>query len=774
MTPENTNKNDGAKPINVLIIEDSADDAVLIEHELRKSGYSIYAKRVETAETMRAALEREAWDIILSDYSMPNFSALAALKILKTSPYDLPFIIISGAIGEEIAVECLKSGAHDYLIKGKLTRLASAVKRELACAEQRRQRKRDVLLLRENETKYRSIFNQAAVGVARVALDGTWLATNQKLCDMVGYSHDELSNKTFQEITHPDDLKLDQAYVNQLLNNEIQTCSFEKRYIKKTGEIVWVNLTGSMVLNQDNAPDYFIAIIVDITARKKAEERSSRLAAAVEQAIEAVIITDLDAKILYTNPAFKRITGYSSDEVLGKNPRFLQSGKHSAEFYQKMWDALTNGEPWQGHLSNKRKDGSFYEEEATISPLRNAAGTIINYVGVKLDVTYEKELQQQIRQSQKMEAVGRLAGGMAHDFNNILQGIFGYCDMLLDQIPEEDTSRKDILEIHNAADRAAELISQLLAFSRLQLIRPTVLDLNTVVDNTSKMLRRLIGEDIELITKQAPDLYRIKADEGSIEQIIMNLAVNARDAMPAGGQLTISTYNTTLDPQCTHLRPSAPHQGEFACLSVTDTGCGMTKEIQEHIFEPFFTTKGVGKGTGLGMASVYGTVQQSHGFLDIRSAPQKGTTCIIYLPLHAEIEPPTEANVSPPLSRGTETILLVEDQESVRITATASLKALGYTVLAANTPEQAFRFIEEHSGSINLLITDVIMPSMNGRDLAALMLDQYPELKSIFISGNPSSTIVQNGILDSGKNFLPKPFNRAQLAKLVREVLDEE
>ncbi len=497
------------------------------------------------------------------------------------------------------------------------------------------------------------------------------------------------------------------------------------------------------------------------------------LITAIEQATETVIITDIDDKIIYINPAFEHTTGYNRAEVIGQSPDILSSDKHDEAFFQEMRATMRSGQTWRGRIVNKKKDGTLFTEEATISPIRGQNGDIVSFVEVKRDVTRELQLEEQYHQAQKMEAIGRLAGGVAHDFNNLLTGIMGHAGLALQELPPGDPVRNDIQEIHKNAERAANLTRQLLTFARRQVIAPRVLNLNELILNVDKMLRRLIGEDIELVTLPAPDLGQIKADPGQIEQVLLNLAVNARDAMPDGGKLTIEITEVILDEAYTRRHPEVS-PGQYVMLAVSDTGMGMTEEVKAHIFEPFFTTKEVGKGTGLGLATCFGIVRQNNGHIWVYSEPGQGTTFKIYLPRVEEtVDSSTKRGQSPSLPRGTEVILLVEDEEAVRDLAARALRRQGYTVLEAANGEEALRLAEEYSGEIHLLLTDVVMPQMGGKALATRLGGIRSKTKILFTSGYTDKAIVHHSILDSDIAFIQKPFSPTTLVYKVREVLDK-
>jgi PAS domain S-box-containing protein len=415
------------------------------------------------------------------------------------------------------------------------------------------------------------------------------------------------------------------------------------------------------------------------------------------------------------------------------------------------------------------KDRRF---ESHLQPLRDLEGVIHGVIGVALDITERERLTDQLRQSQKMQAVGELAGGVAHDFNNLLMVVKGHSQLLLDRLPDSSPLRPGAQQIERAADRAASLTRQLLAFSRKQVLQPRVLDMNEVVNGMIRMFSRVIGENIDMVFLPAADLSRVKADPGQIEQVLLNLVVNARDAMPSGGRLTIETSNIELDRRYAVTHASV-EPGHYVMLSVSDTGCGMSEETQSRIFEPFFTTKGPGKGTGLGLATVYGVVKQSGGYIYVYSEVDRGTTFKIYLPqVIAELDKPAGEVAAPGRARGSETILFVEDEQSVRELVKQYLGAMGYSVLEASDGLEALKTAADHPEPIHILITDVVMPHLSGPDLATQLGTSRPGLKVLFISGYTDDTVFRHGVLEGGVAFLQKPFNLKALANKIREVLD--
>jgi signal transduction histidine kinase len=450
----------------------------------------------------------------------------------------------------------------------------------------------------------------------------------------------------------------------------------------------------------------------------------------------------------------------------------LKSGTQDQLFYRNLWETISGGRTWEGRMVNKRKDGTLYTEETTISPVRNALGRIVNYVAVKRDITEHLRLTAQFQQAQKMEAVGLLAGGVAHDYNNMLGVILGYTELALRKVDPSQSLHADLEEVFKAAKHSLDITRQLLAFARKQAIAPVVLDLNQTLEGMLTMLRRLIGEDINLAWRPETGPCPVKMDPVQVSQILANLCVNARDSIADVGIVTIETGNDVFDEDyCAHHPGSVA--GEYVLLAVSDDGCGMGKDTLDRVFEPFFTSKGAGLGTGLGLSTVYGIVKQNHGFINVYSEPGKGTTFRIYLPRYAGqlVDTPRETATEIPLGHG-ETILVVEDEPALLEMVKMMLEELGYRVLIANTPGEAINLAEEHSDVIRLIVTDVIMPEMNGRDLTKRLQPLYPGMRILFMSGYTADVILHRGVLDEGVNFIQKPFSIQDLAGKVQEVLN--
>ncbi len=649
------------KLLRVLMAEDVEQDALLVVRELTRGGFDVTFERVDTPEAMAAALAKQPWDIVISDYSMPRFNAPMALEIVKQRKLDLPFIIVSGTIGEDVAVEAIRAGANDFMVKSKLARFVPAVERELRGAEARRKLRHTEHDLHASEERIR------------------------------------MSERRFEDL-------------------------FE------------------------SAPD-------------------------------AIVITDRQGTILLVNAQTKSMFGWTREELVGRPVELLvpQSARkgHVALREGYLEDVVPRSMSGnRASLCGVRKDGSEFPVEISLSPLESD-GHLVVAAAVR-DVTEREQLQAQLFQAQKMESVGRLAGGVAHDFNNLLSVIIGWTEIAISELPVGHATRPSLEEVLRAGDRAAEITHQLLAFARRQVVRPTLFNANDLVVEMDKMLRRLVGEHIEFVTRTDPDLGTVEMDCGQLEQALMNLVVNACDAMPEGGTLTIATANVALDAAYPRTAPDVP-PGEYVMLSVSDSGTGMSEEVKAHLFEPFLTTKPLGKGTGLGLATCYGIVKEAGGHIAAYSEMGLGTTMKLYLPRRHEAAAPAARRPKETSVRGMETILLVEDDEAVRRVTARILEAQGYRVVSTSGGKEALQVIEEGREPVQLLLTDVVLAdSMNGRDLADSVRALKPNLKVLFVSGYTGDVAILHDLVEQRAVFLEKPFTAESLGSKVREVLDAE
>jgi PAS domain S-box-containing protein len=1009
-----------SKPLKVLHVEDSERDVALLTRHLKRAGYDLTSKRVETAAAMRAALTAQAWDVILCDYSMPHFNALGALAVLKETGLDIPFIIISGTVGEAVAVEAMRTGAQDYLMKDNLARLLPAIERELVEAANRRARQQAEAALRASEDRYRDLVEHSHDLICTHDLTGRILSINQTAARTFGADQESLIGLNIRDVLLPEyrsgfdnylgeiqqtgsarglmtihtksgdkrvweysntlrtegvaapivrglardvteqkraeeALKASEAELRALfaaMTDVILVLDTEGRYVKiaptdpaylykPSADLIGKRLDEvfpqaqarfflthirrtlvegrmhrveySLNINDKKVwfdgsvspltADAVLWIARDITERKLAEEslRESeeryrllfeanphpmwvydletlrflavneaavrhygytreefftmtikdirpaedvpallenvthrrggldeagvwrhrtkdgriiaveitshellfagrraevvlandvtermRVEAALrraeeqyrsifEHAVEGIFQSTPDGRFIAVNPALARILGYASPaELIAERAEIGTQHFVDPNCRAELLQLLTERDVVAGfECEVYRKDRSKMWVVENIRAIRDERGRLRNYEGSIEDIHERKTLEAQFRQAQRLEAVGQLAGGVAHDFNNLLTAITGYSDLALRRLRPEDPLHHHLDEIRKAAERAGGLTRQLLAFSRKQVLQPKVIDLNAVVADVDKMLRRLIGEDIDLLTVLRAEPPAIRADPGQIEQVLMNLAVNARDAMPAGGQLTIETTNVDLNEEYASQHIGvAP--GPYVMLAVSDTGCGMDAETRARIFEPFFTTKELGKGTGLGLSTVYGIVKQSGGNIWVYSEVGRGTTFKVYLPsVDAAAEQLERAAPQLEIPTGHETILLVEDEELVRTLAHEVLQMSGYRVLVAANGGAALLICERHTGPIHLLLTDIVMPELSGQELAERLTRLRPDMRVLFMSGYTNNAVIHNGTLAAVVNYIQKPFSPDALARKVREVLDE-
>lgn len=635
--------------IRILLLEDVAADSALIERHLKKAGLEYESRRVETRADFEQALAEFAPDLVLSDHGLPGFDGSAALQFVKERVPGLPVILVTGSLNEEAAVEFIKAGAADYILKDRLTRLPQAIRRALRERDLQRERERAAQILQETAARLQGLMDNVADGVFTI---------------------------------------------------------------------------------------------------------------------------DEQGRIETLNPAAVKIFGYDAEQVIGQSFRGLMAEPFASEYDERLRAYLETGVPTilgrTREIVGRRCDRTHFPVDLAVSETQIGARRV--FIATARDLTERKRLEDQFRQAQKMEAVGRLAAGVAHDFNNLLTAIIGSADLTLEALPDDSSDRENLQEIKGAAQRAAGLTRQLLTFSRQQVVSPTVLQLNDVLGELEKLLRRLLGEDVLIHSALSPDCGAVLADAGQIEQVVVNLAVNARDAMPEGGSLTIETQNIDLEAEYPTDQANIP-PGRYVMLCVSDTGTGMDAQTKARVFEPFFTTKPVGKGTGLGLATVYGVVKQSGGYIWVYSEVGHGTSFKIFLPRVDAASQPVLVASAPSITNGTGTILVAEDEAGVRQIMRRVLETRGYTVLTARDGGEAMAMAEGHRGPIDLLMSDVVMPDMNGRELARRLTAIRPTLQVLFLSGYTDDAIFQHGVLQPGVFFLQKPFSPGDLARKVQDVL---
>ncbi|MDZ7698115.1 MAG: PAS domain S-box protein [Deltaproteobacteria bacterium] len=639
------------------------------------------------------------------------------------------------------------------------------------------ERKRAEDALHRSEAKYRNIFDNAQAAIFRTRLsDGKVLECNDRFAQNYGYDSREECMAHYVMADHYVDQGSRERMLAQLEKSG-EVNDFEARFFRKDGSIFFARFSARAYPEEG----FLEGVGYDITREKDVIEelrvREEKYRTILESMEEGYYEVDIAGNFTFFNDSLCRMFGYAQDELMGMNYREYTAEENAEDVYKTFNRVFMTGVPAKGFdWEVIRKDGTRRSIEVSVSPRRDAEGAVAGFSGLVRDITERKraeeereKLQAQFIQAQKMESVGRLAGGVAHDFNNKLSVILGYAQMVMEGLDTDDPLYGNLQEILTAGRQSVDIVRQLLAFARKQTMAPKVLDLNETIEGMLKMLRRLIGEDIDLAWEPGRHLWPVKMDPSQIDQILANLCVNARDAISGVGKVTIETENVVLDESyCADHAGFVP--GEYVMLGVSDNGIGMDKETLANAFEPFFTTKEVGKGTGLGLSTVYGIVKQNQGFVNIYSEPGKGTSFKIYLPRHfGEAEEGIEtAQTETPRGRG-ETILVVEDETSVLHLARRVLEKLGYAVLTSASPAEAVAMVREYDGEIHLLMTDVVLPGMSGKDLAGEMMQIRPNIKTIFMSGYTADIIARQGVLEKGVHFMGKPFTPDSLARKVRE-----
>ncbi len=882
-----------ATPLRALIVEHDDADVELAIDALTRDGFAVSFRVVSSAPDFEREIAGEPFDVVLADFTLPSWTGMAALEALQAHGLDTPLILVTGTLGEERAVECMKRGVSDYILKGNMARLGTAVRRALADravrAEHRTQQdiigklslavdqspastvitdvrgnieyvnhrfmevtgydrtevlgrtpgllsagktppevygdlwrtiragevwRGELLNRRKNGEEYWDLVRispiRAASGeithflatqedlsarleaqhalqtrdeqlrqiadnirevffMADVASDRIVLA-NQAYETIWGRSLSSLyeDRRTFLDAVPPEDRPAALDHMEQASRGE-EPSPVEYRVVRPDGSVRWVRSHSTPVRDASDAVSRVIGVVQDITERRDAqaslEESELRFRKLIEASFGGVAIT-VDGIIRDASPGYADLFGLPLDEAIGRPFLDFVAEDSKAEVMRRISNQIEGSYEYSGRRADGRR--IYLECTARNHVIDGRPGRI----AALRDVTEKRALENQFRQSQKMEAVGRLAGGVAHDFNNLLTVISGHVELMLQELGDDAPQRRDLKEVQRAAYSAADLTRQLLAFSRQQVIEPRPVILEHAVAEAGKMLQRVIGEDIRLTTHPRQPESIIHIDPGQLDQVIMNLAVNARDAMPDGGELIMETGVVEFDAEYAENHwPAAP--GRFAMLALSDTGVGMDEETMAHVFEPFFTTKGLGKGTGLGLATVYGIVKQHDGFIWVYSERNRGTTFKVYFPIpDAATAGPHSAFEPAEVPRGTEVVLVTEDSAAVRATTRRMLERYGYTVIEAPDGPTALALAARHRGPIHLLVTDVVMPDMHGSELAAEFARRRPDAKTLFMSGYTDDAVVRHGAITVGGHYLQKPFTGAALARKVRAVLD--
>ncbi|MEP6592202.1 MAG: PAS domain S-box protein, partial [Acidobacteriota bacterium] len=908
--PEENGGSDLRRPLRILHLEDNPRDAEMVRHRLEAGGVACDIVLVNSKESFEGALARTSYDLLFVDYSLHGYSGVLALKRAHDFHPDVPVILISGTVPEEVAVQCLHLGATDYLLKGRLERLVPAVERAIHEAQTRVRRRQAEAAVREERDWAQRYLDTAEVMLLSLDLEGRITQANRYACALLDRPAEELLGRDFVETCLPyRDRDAVRARFRVQPGGGLST--FDQAVVRRSGEtrtIEWRNTTlqddfgsgccviscGTDITDRINAELALRKTGADLAARTMALERQTmqltEQTALLDLAQDAIIVRSMDNRIQFWSRGAEAMYGWRSQEALGRSKEELLKTEFSEPTAQIYATLLRNGR-WEGEAVQYRRDGTrvdtasrwTLERDAdgapvrilsinndiserkhadaerltmvndlqsgaiawregeervnyalgaalmgvwqldlaskrltwseTMAPvfgltspqappdfqmfialihpddrqrvqegmasaelggtdfkqdfralwpdgsahwiagqarlLRDANDKPLRWLGVCTDIGERKSLEAQFRQAQKMEAIGQLAGGLAHDFNNLLTAILGYSNCVLDTLGPHDGRRADVEEVIKSGQRAASLTRQLLAFSRKQVLQPTAVDLNALVTGIRPMLGRLIGEHVDLVPILATDLCLARADPGQLEQVVMNLVVNARDAMPSGGRVTLETANVRLD--ASFMQEVAIQPGPYVMLAVGDSGVGMDQDTKRRLFEPFFTTKEAGKGTGLGLATVYGIVKQSDGYISVESEPGHGATFKVYLPCAVgEQAADMPVAVNEAIAGATDTVLLLEDEDGVRLLAHRILERAGYRVFDAPTPQQAEALFEQHTDAIDILVTDVIMPGLTGRQVFDRLARLRPGLKVLYMSGYTNDEIVHQGQLDPG------------------------
>ena len=760
--------------IRVLMLEDNPNDAELIIRQMAKHRLYLDSQsdQVRTAKEFIDRVASRHYDLILCDFTLPGWNGLEALRWVRKSGHDTPFIYVSGTLGEDVAVECIREGANDYVLKNNLSRLPHAVRRVLDEWELRRTKRRIEKEQRDSERQYRLLFEgnpQPMWVIDRNTL--AFLAVNDAAVHHYGYSREEFLKMILLDILPKHDVR---GGLRSVLRNDVHKAQVTEtvRHLKKDRTEIDVEVCRNLVTF--GGIDAMLVLARDITEVKRNQEKlrhsEERFAKAFRSSPMAITIsTKTGGRYVEANDAFLQMLDRQQDEIIGHTASELN-----------VWDAPEDRNAMVSELERTGRvslfETRFNSKSRGVRDVRISAetiqlGEIPCILSIITDVTSAKSLEEQFRQAQKMEAVGRLAGGIAHDFNNMLSVVLGYCDLAQGHV-ETELARRDIQQVKKAAQRAAKLTGQLLAFSRQQVVRPCILNLNTVVTDVFQMLLRVIAADVKLLFHPSKTLGNVRADLGQIEQILMNLVVNARDAMPQGGTIVIETANVELDESYARHHPKV-RAGLYVMLSVGDTGCGMDTKTMSKIFEPFFTTKSPGVGTGLGLSMVYGAMEQGNGHVAVYSEPGKGTTFRLYFPrIDAEVEQPFQPRTDIAIEKGSETVLLVEDEADLRYLTQELLESEGYNVLAAEDGQKAMEHSANYAGPIDILLTDIVLPGMSGREVADRVAEDRAGIKVLYMSGYSGALVVNQGALEPGVALLSKPFSKKELVAQIRSVLD--
>jgi len=761
-----------SEPIEILLVEDNKNDAELLMHDLTRAGFDPRWNRVDTELDYLVKL-RPDLDIIISDFTMPSFNGMRALELLKSRDYDVPFIMVSGTMGEERAVAALKLGATDYLMKDRTERLGSAVRQAL---EQRRLRhgfKRAEEAILEGERKFRALYD-AAHDAIYMLHNGVFVDCNVKGQYMYGRKWEEIVGHTPDEFAPPNQPdgrnSREKAFEIVMKATQGEPQAFEWMVFHKDGTPVYSEISLNRI--EMGGSVYLMAIARDVTERKQWEDKIAEQAALLDKARDAIAVRDLEGTILFWNEGAERLYGWAREEVMGRNVGQLIY-PDPAMFDEANRLVVKNGE-WTGEVLHFTKDGNEMMVEARWTHLRDKEGQPKSVLAINTDITEKKMIELQLMRAQRIESIGTLAGGIAHDLNNILTPILTSIEIL--KLQENDLKARRILEtIETSSRRGADIVRQVLSFARGLKGERIEIHPKRLLKDIQNLIKDTFPKDIHLSTLLPKEPGTLLGDPTQLHQILLNLSLNARDAMPYGGELVIKAESEILD-EVTAVRHLDARPGPYIVFSVTDTGSGISPDVQDKIFEPFFTTKEVGKGTGLGLSTVMAIVKTHEGFVDVHSEPGRGTCIQVYLPaLQVPIEASNDRPTKGSLPQGNhETILVVDDEPSILAVTRDTLEAFGYRTIIAHDGAEAVSIYQKKHEDISLVLTDMTMPVMSGSMAIRALLNINPQAKIIASSGFKASDETSEVYDSGGKYFLPKPYAAETLLKAVRARLDEE
>ena len=758
------------RDLRALLVEDNAEDALMVSEALRTGGLGTELRHTATLAEGLEALEEDAWDVVLLDLALPDAQGLDTVRRMTAAAGPVPIVVLTAHDDEELAVRAVQQGAQDYLVKGleDPARLVRSIRYAI-------ERKRTESLLHASQAYVRSLTEKASDVVLILDLDARVRYVSRSIERVLGYRPEEREGSHALELVHPDDVDAVGMALAEGAREAGATARIETRVRDRGGAWVWIEATG-VNLADDPAVRGILVTWRDISDRKAAEdalrESERRFRALIESAADAVLVLTAEAGLRYASPAGRR---FVRGAVEGEPVPWEEVVHHDdLDRIRDAWRrVLEGGGPVEVEARVADGDRPWRQLELSLRDLLDVGG-VEGVVVHARDVTERHDLEQRLREAQRLEAVGRLAGGIAHDFNNIVTGMKGFARLVLEEVPQDAPWRDDLEEVERLGERAADLTRQLLAFSRRQVLQPRVVDLGAVVDETQRMLRRVIGEDLTMVARLSDAPCRVRVDPTQIEQVVLNLVMNARDSMPRGGTLTLETGHARLDAEGARAAAVDAGPGTYAFVRVSDTGVGMTADVRKQAFEPFFTTKEPGRGTGLGLSTVFGIVKQSGGGVALESEPGRGTAVTVYLPPAgaaaadgaAEATSPT-GDEAPAAGR----VLVVEDDAAVRAIVERVLGREGFEVLTAPDGEEALRRLEADGGPIDLVVTDLVMPGMGGRELRRRLLADRPGLPVLLVSGYSGEEVARQGARETGEWFLEKPFTPERLLGVVRRIL---